>query len=759
MTVRNFVGNFAAAVSLGIAVLPAVPEVALAQEGVLEEVVVTSRKRAESLQETPISVMAFSPEALEKQNVSSLADLNAKLPNVYVGAGGGIGSNNAAFFIRGLGSSRNAINQESAVALYIDDAYYGRSDGALLSVLDVESIEVLRGPQGTLFGRNATAGAIRYITAKPGTDFEGKIQGTVGSFSRADLKASVNLPLDDATALRLTAATLNQGGFQTTAIGQEMGDVATDLFRAYLRWDASDTLEVLASLDYSVTDANGSALSLVGVVSNPGAAGGIGNGVAQQAALGRDATLDPLADPENNGSTTRNFNDTDSLGASLTLNWDLGGDWALKWASTYRELDIEGVFDFDAANPVLFENSAIDRDAEMLSTELQLSGFANDGRISWITGLFYYDESANDVRVSGSDWSPIGDPSVVTITSTRINTPHELESFAIFGQATFDISDRFSITAGARWTDDEKHIVAAELNAAGNPVMYRSDDPNGNTGPLIVNRTDSWNAPSGRLSFEFQATDDVFLFASYARGFRAGGINDRPRNDLPNDFYGITSFDEEILDVFEFGLRSDLLDNRLRLNLTYFYQDMQDLQFARTLEGSNRTVVQNAAEAKASGVEGEFVWIVSDAFQIDGNFGYLDTEVKEVDPGVSLNVGDMLGHSPELQYSIGLNYVAKVGGGELGVRVDYAWTDKFYTNPELGLQWLLDDYGLVNANIRYSPPSGKWALTVYGNNLKDEDYFVQALNFTTLAPFGIATGVPGHPLEVGVKADFYFGGL
>lgn len=166
MTVRNFVGNFgnfAAAVSFGIAVLPAVPEVALAQEGVLEEVVVTTRKRAESLQETPISVIAFSPEALEKQNVSSLADLNAKLPNVYVGAGGGIGSNNAAFFIRGLGSSRNAINQESAVALYIDDAYYGRSDGALLSVLDVESIEVLRGPQGTLFGRSANGVGATYI--------------------------------------------------------------------------------------------------------------------------------------------------------------------------------------------------------------------------------------------------------------------------------------------------------------------------------------------------------------------------------------------------------------------------------------------------------------------------------------------------------------------------------------------------------------------------------------------------------------------
>ena len=753
MTIRNF----AAAVSLAVASLLVVPEIAPAQEGVLEEVVVTARKRAESLQEMPISVMAFSPEALEKQNITNLADLNTKLPNVYVGAGAGIGANNASFFIRGLGADRNAINQEPAVALYIDDAYYGRSDGALLSVLDIESIEVLRGPQGTLFGRNATAGAIRYITAKPGTEFEGKVQGALGTDNRFDLKASFNFPLSDSAALRVTGATLNQEGFQTTAAGQDMGDVATDLIRGYLRWDARDRLEVLASLDYSVTDANGSALSLLGVVSNPGAAGGVGNGVAQQAELGLDATLDPLADPERNGSLTHNFNETDSFGASLTLNWELNDELQLKWASTYRALDVNGAWDFDAAGPVLFENSSIDRDAEMLSTELQLSGLANDGRIAWITGLFYYDESANDVRVSSSDWSPIGDPSIVTITSTRINRPHELESIAVFGQATFDLSDRFSITAGARWTDDEKHIVASELNAAGAPVTYPPTDPNGNTGPIVIDRTDSWAAPSGRLSFEFQATDDVFLFASYARGFRAGGINDRPRRDLPNNFYGITSFDEEILDVIELGVRNDLLDNRLRLNLTYFYQDMQDLQFSRTLEGSNRTVVQNAAEAEASGIEGEFVWVVSNAFQIDGNFGYLDTEITTVDPGVSLNVGDRLGNSPEFQYNIGFDYEGDVGAGRLGVRVDYAWTDEYYSNPEIGLQWLLDDYALLNANVRYTPPSEKWQLTVFGNNLTDEKYFTQALNFTTLAPFGMVTGVPGRPQEVGLKLDVFFG--
>ncbi len=660
---------------------------------VLEEVVVTARKTQESLQETPLSVLAFSPEALEQQNVADLADLSAKLPNVFIGAGGGLGSNNGSFFIRGLGSDRNAVNQESAVALYIDDAYYGRSDGALLGIMDVESIEVLRGPQGTLFGRNATAGAVRYITKKPSDEFEGKVQVTGGSDNRLDLKASVNFLLGDTAALRLTAATINQDGFQDNAIGQDLGDRGTEAFRAYLRVDPSENLEILASLDYSTTSTNGSAYSLLGLANKPDLTTGpnvTGNGVAQALAAGFDVFADPFRSTTQSGSTLAAFNDTDSLGASLTFNRTFGNGLALRWSSTYRDLNIKSNFDFDATRAPLFENHNLVRDSEMWSTEIQLSGDASDGQVRWITGLFYYEEESNDNRDSVNGWSPRGPAFFnqvgggAALTTTRTTLPHLLESFAVFGQVSYDLSDRFGLTAGLRYTADDKSIVSQEFDNSGNSIRFDSEDPTGATGDLIVSRSDSWSAVSGRVSLDFQATDNLFLFASYARGFRAGGINDRIRQDLAPPTYGITSFDEEIVNTYEIGLRSDLVNNTLRLNLTYFITDFEDLQVSqqqtRFDNGRSRTVVNNIGKAESSGLEAELVWVASDNLTFDANIGVMSSEI--TDGGAGINNGVDMPYSPDSQYSIGGEYTAMLGSGaEIAFRVDYAGIDDFYSTP------------------------------------------------------------------------------
>ncbi|MEK9985943.1 MAG: TonB-dependent receptor plug domain-containing protein, partial [Opitutae bacterium] len=231
-----------------------VSAVAMPAMAALEEVVVTARKKVENLQETPVSVLAFSENQLESRNLNDLTDLGTKLPSVEIGRAGGI-SNNAAFFIRGLGTNRNAINQESAVALYIDDFYFGRSDGALLSVVDVENIEVLRGPQGTLFGRNASAGAIRYITKKPdleNSDYKVKIN--LGTDSRADLIFSGNSVVGENSAIRYTFATLNQDGYVENAIGQELGEIGSNVLRLAYAADLSDTSSLLLTADYVDTD-------------------------------------------------------------------------------------------------------------------------------------------------------------------------------------------------------------------------------------------------------------------------------------------------------------------------------------------------------------------------------------------------------------------------------------------------------------------------------------------------------------------------
>ena len=685
---------------------------------VLEEVVVIARKREENLQETPISVMAFTSDALEAQNVSDLGELNAKLPNVNIGTSGGMG-NNAAFFIRGLGTARNAVNQESAVALYIDDFYYGRSDNALLSVVDVANIEVSRGPQGTLFGRNATAGAIRYITKKPEFgEFFGKLQASLGSDNRRDLKASVNMPVGETVAVSLLAATINQDGFVTNALGQDLGDKGTDLFRTYLKWDISDTVEILTQLDYSSTD-------IVGGVS-------VGLNIDDDSGEIIDTVSGDYGRSE---STTLAGYDSDTFGAGFTLNWDLGNDMALKWSSTYRTLDVAGDFDFDGRAGTFFENRHIDRATDAWSSELQLSGQGEN--YSWLTGLFYYIEDSTDLRLSDS-----GRP------SWRHTNFHDLESIGVFAQGSMDFTDRFSATLGLRYTSDQKEVSISEGDASDTLIVYG--------GETEILNDDTWSATSGRFALEYQLSSDVFLFGSYARGFRAGGINDRPRSNLPDDNFGITSFDEEILDVYEIGVRSELWDNRLRLNLTLFTQEMSDLQYNVLIPGTNRSVTKNAAEATSEGVEGELIALLTDAFSIDANIGYLKGTIDSVEAGADVAVGDRLQATPEWKYNIGANYnVNLAAGASLAFRVDYSYVDDYYTAGDSGSS-NVGDYELLGFNIKYNPSGERWNASLYGKNVMDEEYYSFAVVIDSKKNGSLDNGVPQRGAEYGLKLNYNF---
>jgi len=694
----------------------------------LEEVVVTARKREESLQETPISVMAFGGESLEQQNIGNITGLDVKMPNVAIGGSGGLGGSNAAFYVRGIGSGRNAVNQESAVALYVDDGYYGRSDGALLSVMDVEKIEVSRGPQGTLFGRGATAGAIRYITAKPTDEFEGKVQATLGSENRRDLKGVVNIPLSDEVALRLVGATLNQDGHVDSAFDStDFGDVNSDLIRAYLRWDVSEDLEVLVATDYTQMDTNGAPSVLLGV--NPSAPF-----LAGEAAAGFDVTTLPVGDYDTSYQTAKNFNETDNTGTNLTINWDLNEDIAFKSATSYRQIDVEGAYDTDGTIASLFEQE-YERDITMFSQEFNFSGVSFDGRLSWVTGLFYYDEEASDVRLVPTTVNSIDR------SNTRIVDPIEVQSWAVFGQGTYDLNQSWSVTAGLRYTEDEKEIHANELNAAG---VEKVD---------TVIRSQTWDAITGRLSLEWQQAEDIFWFASYARGFRAGGFNDRIRTNLPNNFFGITDFDEEILDMYELGIRSELLDHRLRFNATLFYGEYSDMQLGAFIPNTNRTVVKNAGESKIQGLEAELMFAISESLTLDATLGYLDAEYVELDDGVvSMTTSSDFVRAPQWSYSVGL----EADFDTIVARLDYGWKDDFRTVEGDNDFILQDAYGLLNFNVTYSPGGKDWSVSLFGTNLTDEEYLLSGLNLDAGKPFGIQQGEPGRFREVGVKLDYNF---
>ena len=694
----------------------------------LKVIQVTARRITENLQETPVSVVSFGAESLETRNISDLTNLSAQVPGVNIGAGGGLGGNNSAFFIRGLGSNRNAVNQESAVALYVDDFYYGRSDGALLGVVDVENIEILRGPQGTLFGRNATAGAIRYITKKPefGEIFS-KIKVDFGTDNKRNITASTNQEVGDDTAISLLAASLNQDGFVENAIGQELGEKGTNLFRGYLRTQATNDLEILAQVIYSKTDSNG--------------------GVSQALNIDPDSRkILSLASGDWNKSLSilDAFLESENTALGLTFNYALNDNTDLKWVTTYSTVETKANFDFDGLGATFFDQKDLDRNTDSYSMELQLLGAEDD--LNWMTGLFYYGEESDDYRLQGSN--------------VRQTVNHDLSSLGIFGQVGYALTDQFGITAGLRYTKDDKDAAYREGRVQGDgSILYNEIQADGSmipasapvTGNTIFSNEDSWGSVSGKFALEYQSTEDLFFFASYSHGYRAGGINDRPRYNDVSINYGITTFDEETLDVFELGMRSEWMDNRLRLNLTYYFQDMKDLQFSFALGDTTARAVGNAAEAEVQGLEGEITFQVSENLILDSNFGLMDSEITSADASSSITVGDSLAQSPELKYNIGGTYYIVLDKADVSIRVDYSYQDETYSELVFSNRVIIEDHSLVGFNINYTPAHGEWNASVYGTNITDEEYF----QFATKA--GPSTnGSPSRGAEYGVKFEYNF---
>jgi iron complex outermembrane receptor protein len=708
-----------------------VSAVAMPAMAALEEVVVTARKKVENLQETPVSVLAFSENQLESRNLNDLTDLGTKLPSVEIGRAGGI-SNNAAFFIRGLGTNRNAINQESAVALYIDDFYFGRSDGALLSVVDVENIEVLRGPQGTLFGRNASAGAIRYITKKPdleNSDYKVKIN--LGTDSRADLIFSGNSVVGENSAIRYTFATLNQDGYVENAIGQELGEIGSNVLRLAYAADLSDTSSLLLTADYVDTDSTGAALVDFGPRDNFGRVGQPNSG---------------SLDRSNSSLSALNENTVLNLGAKLT--WELNNGMDLKWVTTSSSNETGGNFDFDGTASPGFDVVGIDRESDSFSTEIQISGSGD--KVEWLAGVFYYTEDSRDFRFQGN--------------TIRNNFKHDLESIGIFAQATFDVSERFSITPGIRYTRDEKEIGTREFGLVQGGAFFNPGDyaPILYGGNADVLNEDDWSAVSGRLALEYKSSENVFWFASYARGFRAGGLNDRPltggRGGAPSNNFGVTSFDEETLDVFEFGVRSELFDNRLRANLTYFIQDLNDLQFSFVTDPvTGARAVGNAAEGEVDGIEAELIWDATYNLSFDLTLGTLNSELTAADPSVGGEIGQDLERSPELKYNLGMSYDMDLNsGGSLSLRVDYSYTDEILQAIPVRDRTILPDYSLLSANLAYTPASEKWKMSLYGTNITDEEYFTFAAGVVRGPRVIFRNATPARGSVFGVKYEYNF---
>ncbi|MEO0997051.1 MAG: TonB-dependent receptor, partial [Pseudomonadota bacterium] len=566
---RNIMSGMLAAVAL-VGLSAGLPQPLGAQE--LEEIVVTARKREESLQQIPIAVTAFDAEALAALSASDLAALGSFTPNLNLAySQGNSGGSNLGATIRGVGQFDYLVTTDPGVGVYLDGIYLGRTTGAVLDLLDVERVEVLRGPQGTLFGKNTIGGAINVVTRRPADSLDGEARLVVGDESRTDARLSVSGPLADNLAASLALGINNRDGYVERADGIDLGDVDQRIARAALSFAPSDRVDLLFAADHTRQRQN-SAPSLLAEVNPGGSVLGLWNAFVADPAPIAAADVDIDSNFFSTSQTGTNRNDLDVTGLSVTVDVDLTPGLQLRSITGWR--DMEAVFGRDGDNTAaqyVHTQNTVNQD--QLSQELQLIGEGERAR--WLAGVYYFSEDASDFnrpRLGSGLFdalealpAPLGPPgaacaapfvapgcpgnpiNVALDLDLNVSTAQEVTSLAVFGNLDYALNDRWAVNIGLRWTDEEKDFFVSSFRENSGAIIL----PPGTTAG------DSWSELSWRLGLDFRPGDEMMYYAALSRGFKSGGFNGRP-----TAAFAVDSYDPEFITAYEIGVKSDLLDNR-----------------------------------------------------------------------------------------------------------------------------------------------------------------------------------------------------
>lgn len=713
----------------------------------LDSVTVTARRRAESVQDVPVSVTAVSGEELEERNLTGLREVGSFVPNLSLSESG-TNSNGAAVYIRGVGQSAPRVTLDPGVGIYIDGVYRQSLNGGFLNLLDIDRVEVLRGPQGTLYGRNTIGGAIKIETRRPSLDeFGGRVSGAIGNFDRLELDGTINVPLvEDVLALKVGASTKRADGYIKRPFGDESGNEEDASYAAQLRWVPSETVEFLLAVDSTTSDnlglpkfateVNENARNVLRY--NQAVLDGIISGPLYTADL--VITDDPRRTNETSPFAQSDFED---LGVSLTGTFNYDG-FTLTSYTSYRENEQYDGFDSDGS--ILDVNANNRRFAnDQFSQELQLNTTLFDGFVDFVGGVYYLqsDDDQFATQVVAPDVTLAGGPDRATSTGAF----QSLTSYSVYGEGRFNLSEQFAVSFGARYVLDEKDVTGVrDLTALTNPTRIQQSG------------SDDWSSVSPRLLVEYSPNEDQLFYGSITKGFKSGGINDSPTaGDAPPP---LASFDPEELWAYEVGSKSTFANGRALLNLAFFYSDYQDLQI-RLLENTDFGLVRrfvNAGKARSYGLEVEGQALLTDTLRVNVAGAWLDSAFEEdVFDGrgtLILFEGEPLDRSPEFSYSVGLeNTFPDVGPGDLTARIDYGWRDEQKFQLAGGEERLgADAYGLLNATLSYDIENV--TLSLYGKNLTDEEYVTG--NFDTRTSNGPLFFYLGRPLEVGARVRARF---
>ncbi len=672
-----------------------------AENLVLEEVVVTARKRAESLQEVPVAVTAFSTETMESLGIKNMHDIDGLVPGLNLGAGNGVkGDGNA--YIRGVGQRETRVTLDSGVGIYLDEVYIARASGALLDAVETESIQVLRGPQGTLFGKNTTGGAILYTSIKPSAEFGGTAKGTYGNLDRKDASLAIDIPLIEDTLLsRLSLATVNRDGYiENNLDGTQYTDEDRNIIVGQLRWLPTDSLIVDLNLNHTKVDQKpigqkclwlGDELTAAGFP-NPGTLEGIYNALSPVSVeeycnrSGEDLPIDKFQSEQNSRSKIfyQGVYKVETSMAAAALSWEVNDHLQFKSITAYRNTEQTADEDLDGMAAVIIGRlSPENNDTDQYTQEFQFIGDALDDRLRYTLGLYGFYEETND------DWLQDFAGYIETTTATnsillaRSNlTERETENvaYAGFGQFDYNLSDNLIMTAGVRYTWEERKtkyreskiylpsigqgdylgeldtIYAANVlhpfsKPGGTSVTtwqygFDPDGPGGEPfevgafGELKDDRNDEDWSPMASIKYiatdsvlDTLHMDDAMTYLTYSSGFRSGGVA-VGNGDFDSDgIIDLENFKPEFVDMLEWGFKIDAFDRRLRTNVAIFYQQYKDIQLTTTRPdptfGIPLPSIENAGKAEMKGVEIEYTFLPTDNLRFMGSIAYLDAEFKE----------------------------------------------------------------------------------------------------------------------------------
>ncbi|RKQ71960.1 iron complex outermembrane receptor protein [Litorimonas taeanensis] len=679
-------------IAMGSLAIFAAPNTVLAQ---IDEVVVTAQRAEENLQDVPVAITSISTEQLENRNIQNVLDLQNQIPNISIATGTGT-SNSGRIFLRGVGEDESRGAVDTAVGVYVDGVFVSRSVGALFDVVDLERIEVLRGPQGTLYGRSTNGGAIKLVSIKPQQEQSLSAKVTYGNNNRLDLRGTANYALSDSTAVRLTGMyrqrdgffDINPNGVAASEATEEVGDLDTLSLRGQLSQDFGENWNVLIAADYTDDKSD----PIPSSVAPDDVDGDLFTVEPQAGVTCSQSSLSPITafDFRPIGCFNNFESRTESQGISATITGELG-DFTVQSITAHRKLD-------DFLSSHIGFAYLQETDQEQTSQELTLSSNYG-GPFNFVIGGYYFSE---DMKLD----------SVFVF-------PHEMhsetESFAGFGQVNFDVSDRLTLTGGIRYTDETK-------------------DYSGSQGTLSRVESADFNNTSFTVKADYDLTENALVYASYSTGFKSGGWS-------PDCFGAAACFlpvDEEKVATIETGLKSQIWDNRLRFNATYFNNQYDNLQIAASVPGLGFTRF-NVDESKISGLEFEMTFAPTDRFEMNANLGLLDakyTSITDAQNGGLSNNGagcangvltpncalDLdLKNAPDYKASIAALYKHPLAAGELAIGGDISFEAKSFSlvanTPSVATT---DIPPLLNARVAFTPNDSFWNVAVWAKNITDE---------------------------------------